>query len=84
MTTAIEGPVVWRGDEHYETTRRALLWNALKPDRYPEAIVSVASEADVVEAVALARSRGLQVECAPAASDILHRCLPGSAIRCSC
>jgi FAD/FMN-containing dehydrogenase len=38
-----------------------LLSNALKPDRYPEAIVTVASEADVVEAVALARSRGLPV-----------------------
>jgi FAD/FMN-containing dehydrogenase len=61
MTHAIEGPVVWRGDERYETTRQSMLWNALKPPRYPEAIVSAASDADVVAAVELARSRGLQV-----------------------
>ncbi len=61
MTHAIEGPVVWRGDEQYEATRQSMLWNALKPARFPEAIVSAASEADVVAAVELARSRGLQV-----------------------
>jgi FAD/FMN-containing dehydrogenase len=38
-----------------------MLWNALKPARFPEAIVSVTSEADVIAAVELARSRGLQV-----------------------
>lgn len=61
MTLAIEGPIVWRGEERYEATRQSMLWNALKPDRYPEAIVSVASEEDVLAAVELARSRGLQV-----------------------
>jgi FAD/FMN-containing dehydrogenase len=61
MTPAIEGPVVWRGDERYEATRQSMVWNALKPARYPEAIVSAASDADVVEAVRLARSRSLQV-----------------------
>ena len=61
MTPAIEGPVVWRGDERYEATRQSMVWNALKPARYPEAIVSAASDADVVAAVRLARSRGLQV-----------------------
>ena len=38
-----------------------MVWNALKPARFPEAIVSAASEADVVAAVELARSRDLQV-----------------------
>jgi FAD/FMN-containing dehydrogenase len=61
MAPAIEGPVVWRGDQQYEATRQSMLWNALKPARFPEAIVSAASEADVVAAVELARSRGLQV-----------------------
>jgi FAD/FMN-containing dehydrogenase len=61
MTHTIQGAVVWRGDERYEATRQSMVWNALKPARYPEAIVSAASEADVVEAVGLARSRGLQV-----------------------
>jgi FAD/FMN-containing dehydrogenase len=54
-------PVVWRGDVQYEATRRGMLWNALKPDRFPEAIVRVASEADVTAALGLARARGLQV-----------------------
>jgi FAD/FMN-containing dehydrogenase len=57
----IESSIVWRGDEQYEATRQSMVWNALKPARYPEAIVSAASEADVVAAVELARSRGLQV-----------------------
>jgi FAD/FMN-containing dehydrogenase len=57
----IESSIVWRGDERYEATRQSMVWNALKPARYPEAIVSAASEADVVAAVALARSQGLQV-----------------------
>ena len=61
MTHAIEGPVVWRGEERYERTRRSMLWNALKPDRHPEAIVGAATEADVIGAVELARSRGLGV-----------------------
>jgi FAD/FMN-containing dehydrogenase len=61
MTRTIEAPVVRRGDEQYEATRQSMLWNALKPERYPEAIVTAASEADVVAAVELARSRGLQV-----------------------
>ncbi len=43
MTRAIEGPVLWRGDEQYEVTRQSMLWNALKPARFPEAIVRAAS-----------------------------------------
>ena len=61
MTTSIEGAVVWRGDHHYEQTRRSMVWNELKPARFPEAIVKATSEADVVAAVNLARSRGLNV-----------------------
>jgi FAD/FMN-containing dehydrogenase len=61
MNATIEGPVVQRGDKEYETTRQGMVWNALKPARFPEAIVKVASEADVIAAVELARSRGLQV-----------------------
>jgi FAD/FMN-containing dehydrogenase len=61
MTHTIENSIVWRGDQQYEVTRQSMVWNALKPDRFPEAIVTAASEADVVAAVDLARSRGLQV-----------------------
>jgi FAD/FMN-containing dehydrogenase len=53
--------VVWRGDASYEALRKSMLWNALKPARFPEAIVRATSEEDVVAAVALARARGLQV-----------------------
>jgi FAD/FMN-containing dehydrogenase len=56
-----EGPVVWRGDPAYEQLRLSMVWNALKPDRYPEAIVRATSDDDVAAAVRLARSRGLQV-----------------------
>ena len=61
MTMGIEGPVVWRGDHYYEQTRRSMVWNELKPNRFPEAIIKATSEADVVAAVKLARSRGLHV-----------------------
>lgn len=57
----IRGSVVWRGSDAYERTRRAMLWNAWKPDRFPELIVTVASRGDVVHAVRFARARGLRV-----------------------
>ncbi|WP_405603489.1 FAD-binding oxidoreductase [Streptomyces sp. NBC_01410] len=57
----IEGDIVRRGDPGYESTRRDILWNGLKPHRFPELIVRVASERDVPEAVALARSEGLRI-----------------------
>jgi FAD/FMN-containing dehydrogenase len=52
---------VWRGDAAYEATRRRMVWNERLPDRYPEVIVRVASDADAIEAVKLARARGLRV-----------------------
>jgi FAD/FMN-containing dehydrogenase len=52
---------VWRGDPGYEATRRRMVWNERLPDRYPDVIVTVASDADVVDAVKLARARGLRV-----------------------
>src|SRR3954467_3610162 len=55
------GTVVWRGDPDYEATRRRMVWNARVPDRFPEVIVTVASDQDVVEAVKLACARGLQI-----------------------
>jgi FAD/FMN-containing dehydrogenase len=65
MTTSLEpeliGNVYRRGDEGYEEARRAAVWNARKPNRHPELIVTARSEADVVAAVRFARSRGLKV-----------------------
>ncbi|MEV6230031.1 FAD-binding oxidoreductase [Saccharopolyspora shandongensis] len=61
MLRGIRGTVVWRGSDAYERTRRAMLWNAWKPERFPELIVTVASRDDVVRAVRFARARGLRV-----------------------
>jgi FAD/FMN-containing dehydrogenase len=38
-----------------------MVWNERIPERFPDIIVSVTSDADVIEAVKLARSRGLRV-----------------------
>ena len=61
MTPEIDGYIVRRGEATYEATRQRMVWNARTPARFPEMIVSAASESDVVAAVRLARSRGLQV-----------------------
>ena len=52
----------WRGDPAYEEARLAAVWNELKPDRFPAAIVYAESEDDVVDAVNLAREQGLKVK----------------------
>ena len=57
----LDGSVVWRGDKDYEPTRRSMLWNERKPSRFPELIVTAASEEDVVGTVRFARSRGLKI-----------------------
>ncbi|CAM05265.1 FAD/FMN-containing dehydrogenase [Saccharopolyspora erythraea NRRL 2338] len=55
------GTVVWRGEDTYERTRRAMLWNGWKPDRYPELIARATSTEDVVHAVRFAARGGLRV-----------------------
>ncbi|CAN5749480.1 FAD-binding oxidoreductase [soil metagenome] len=45
----------------YETARRATVWNARVPDRYPELVVQAADAADVVDAIRYANANGLQV-----------------------
>lgn len=56
-----DGKLSLRGDPDYEAARRGALWNAFTPERYPEIIVRAASENDCVEAVRLARERGLKL-----------------------
>ena len=60
-SVSLEGRLLRRGDAGYEELRR-LGHNALKPERYPEVIVRPESESEVVAAVRLARSEGLQVK----------------------
>jgi len=61
LESRIGGSVVQRGDDQYESVRRAMVWNALKPSRHPDVIVHVADDADVVAAVRFAREHQLRV-----------------------
>ncbi|MFG2629581.1 FAD-binding oxidoreductase [Streptomyces sp. NPDC048473] len=61
LAREIEGELVQRGDSDYEALRAGMVWNGLKPERFPELIVRAASERDVPEAIGLARSRGLRI-----------------------
>jgi FAD/FMN-containing dehydrogenase len=61
MADAYESRVLARGEGGYEQARRAAVWNARCPERYPETIVLAESEDDVVRAVAEAHDRGMTV-----------------------
>ncbi len=61
MANAYDGTLLARGDAGYEEARRAAVWNARTPERYPDAIVLASSEADVVRAVSRARTDGMRV-----------------------
>jgi FAD binding domain len=56
------GPVLWRGDDGYEPARLDAVWHERKPDRHPAVIVIPESAEEVVDAIRLARDRGLQVK----------------------
>src|ERR687886_952336 len=57
----VSGTVLHRGDPDYEQARRAPGWNEIKPERYPDLIVQVASEDDVIEAVNFAREQHMKI-----------------------
>ena len=57
----VVGDVVLREDTRYESDRTAPIWNAIKPVRFPRAIVHVASVEDVQSSVRFARRHGLKV-----------------------
>lgn len=61
MSGEIEGEIVRRGDAAYDGTWSAMLWNDLKPRRFPELIVRVASDRDIPAAIRLARSEGHRI-----------------------
>ncbi|MBJ7328253.1 MAG: FAD-binding oxidoreductase [Solirubrobacteraceae bacterium] len=61
MADEFDGALLRRGDPGYEVARRAAMWNALVPDRFPDAVVQAASEEDAVRAVRLARDEGLRI-----------------------
>jgi FAD/FMN-containing dehydrogenase len=57
----LQGHIITRQDAAYEQDRGSVLRNVLKPQRFPDAIVHVASEQDVREAVRFAHKNGLKV-----------------------
>jgi len=57
----IRGTLTLRSDSNYFTTVQGLVWNAIKPDKFPSAIATVADEADVRECVLFARENGLKI-----------------------
>ena len=58
----VKGTLLERGAQGYEDVRQAAAWQYRKPDRYPDLIVRVKDENDVVAAVRYAREHGLRVK----------------------
>ncbi|HEY2719070.1 MAG TPA: FAD-binding oxidoreductase [Solirubrobacteraceae bacterium] len=56
-----DGELLRRGDGAYEQARRAAVWNARTPERFPDAIVIANSEQDAVRAVRLAAAEGMKL-----------------------
>ncbi len=57
----VRGRVVARGEPEYEATRRAVLWNRLVPERFPDVIVEATSVDDVARAIDYARANEMKV-----------------------
>lgn len=53
--------ILRRGEDGYEAARRASVWNARTPERFPDAIALAGTEDDVVHAVRMARDEGLRI-----------------------
>lgn len=61
MKPDFDGELLRWGESGYEEARRAAVWNAFTPPRFPDLIVRAASDEDVVRAVRLARAEGMKV-----------------------
>ncbi|MDR4482881.1 MAG: hypothetical protein R3B95_06510 [Nitrospirales bacterium] len=70
LRSRIEGIVTTSTDAGYEELRCGMIWNRLTPSRYPQVVVQVANEHDVVEAVRFACAENLKVSWC-GAGDIL-------------
>ncbi|MEV5845422.1 FAD-binding oxidoreductase [Streptomyces sp. NPDC051985] len=58
----LRGRTVWRDSPDYEQTRRDLVWNGYKPERYPAVIVRPRDAAEAATAVRFAADRGMRVK----------------------
>ena len=61
MAHQFDGARLGKDDAGYEEARRAAVWNARTPARFPDLIVRAASDEDLVQAVRLARAEGMKV-----------------------
>lgn len=61
LRNLLKGTLITGDDEDYELHRLALVWQMLKPKRYPAMIVQAESEVDVQHAVKFARRHNYQV-----------------------
>jgi FAD/FMN-containing dehydrogenase len=61
LQSRVSGTVVTSGSPNFEAVRREMVWNEIKPKRFPSVIVTVKNDDDVVEAINFARENGLKV-----------------------
>lgn len=61
MQPDFNGTVLRRGKDGYEEARRAAVWNARTPARFPDLVVRAESDEDLVGAVRLAQAEGMKV-----------------------
>ena len=76
LQSRTEGKVTTATDAGYEQLRREMNWNQLTPMRYPQLIVQVATEQDVIESVRFARTHRMKI----AVRGGGHSCI-GAALR---
>ena len=55
----VAGNIHRRGHPEYERVRRDMVWQAWKPERFPDLIVNAHEEGDIIETVRYANSQGL-------------------------
>lgn len=58
---SFDGDIYQCGEAGYEEARCSAIWNGRKPNRFPEFIIQATSDRDVVNAVRLARQRGMKL-----------------------
>ena len=51
MSDQVRGRLLLRGEDGYEEARVGRIFNARRPDRFPDAILEVADEQDVANAI---------------------------------
>ena len=60
-TAEFRGRAFSRGADGYEQARRAAVWNARTPPRFPDLIVQAETDEDLLAAVRLARAEGMKI-----------------------